>query len=219
MGGNKDWITTGVAEFDKFQDKYCNDIDDNLVVWDIDSDKNDILQELKVIYDDFYAVSKNKRKASPSDYLSTNKARKNFKKYIRTFTKEEIKFNTSMTNTNRFRIGVPNEIKAAKKSEVSLKSPTVKYVRMSRLIGKYTFTPKRKPKGQRSYQIKTGFYLKGETPPTERKCTQVDITSQSSDPIIYDAENYGMLFVSYIRYRNSSNKLGNVATIFYGVVG
>jgi hypothetical protein len=150
MGGNKDWVPATVDKFDTFQKKFCTDVDANAVDWNIDSDKNDILQEYKLIYDDFYAVSSIKRRANKNDYDSTDKARKDLKKYIRIFTKEEIKYNTSMTDINRNDIGVPFANKVAKVAPVSSISPTLRYIHISHLLGKY-FLPLRKNQKVRAF--------------------------------------------------------------------
>lgn len=218
MAANKDWIPYKLGAFDIFQNIYCKGVHTNRAAWKITISKDNALQALKVIYDGYYAISKNKRTSSPNDVKSTIKARKDLKNFIRKLTSQEIKNNTNMTDSNRKRIGVPNAPAQKRDAKASNVSPRVSYSSKSGLIGNYKFTPKKKPKGQSGYLIKTGFYLLKEPVPAENQCTQTDLIGKASTPIIYDIENKGMLFVSYIRYRSTNGKLGKAATIYYGSV-
>jgi|ERR1035437_2396968 hypothetical protein len=224
MAKKKDWIPRTVPGFDKFQGIFCLGVHTNVVAWKITATKDAALQALNVIYVAFYLITKNKATATADDFLNTKVARKNLKAAIRTLTAQEIKNNTNMTDINRKDIGVPNAPAAKEKAPVSLVAPSVSYKSVSSLIGFYKFTPKAKPDGQDSYQIKTGFYVLTVPPglptpiPTEKQCTQTDIIGKASDPIEYDVENKGMQFVSYIRYRNTDKKLGKAVTIYYGTV-
>jgi hypothetical protein len=224
MAKNKDWIPGTVDGFDTFQGIFCLGVHTNILAWKITATKDAALQALNVIYVAFYLITKNKSSASADDFLNTKTARKNLKAAIRKLTREEIMNNTNMSDINRKDIGVPNAPAAKTKAPVSLVSPAVSYKSLQSLIGFYKFTPKAKPDGQGSYQIKTGFYNLTVPPalptpiPTEKQCTQTDIISKPTDPILYDAENKGMQFVSYIRYRNTDKKLGKAVTIYYGTV-
>jgi hypothetical protein len=221
MASGKDWIPKKVADFDIFQGTFCEGVNTNKVAWKITDSKNTVLQELNVTYEGYYAITKNKSTSSPDDFTNTKVARNALKKFMRSLTAQEIKNNTNMTDINRTDIGVPNAPAEKTKSQRSLVSPTVSYRSVSSLIGFYKFTPKAKPKGQGSYHIKTGFYSLTPEPvviPKEKQCTQTDIITKASDPVIYNVENKGMSFVSYIRYRTTEGKLGKAVTIYYGTV-
>src|ERR1035438_2791684 len=108
MARNKDWMPGKVAVFDTFQNTYCVAIHTNVVAWKITATKDTALQALKASYDGFYAISKVKATAKADDFYNTKVARKALKKFIRTLTAQEVKNNTSMSDLNRFDIGVPN---------------------------------------------------------------------------------------------------------------
>jgi hypothetical protein len=218
MASGKDWIPKGVKEFDDFQTTFCLGVNTNVVSWHITTSKNTTLQELNVIYADFYAISKEKATAKPIDYDNTDEARVNLKANIRLITKQEIKNNSNMTDTERTSIGVPNEAKAPVDAPVATVAPAIGYQGVARLVGKYTFTPKKKPAGQGGYRIRTGFYKAGDPVPTEDQCTQSDVITGESDLILYNVVNLGMQFVSYTRYVNTAKKVGLVATVFNGIV-
>jgi hypothetical protein len=218
MANNADWLPKPIKTFDTFQNIFCKGVNSNRIAWKITASKNTALQNLKGTYDGYYAITIKKSTSTPNDFVNTKSARKALKSYIRKITSQEIKNNTNMTDVNRKDIGVPNAAASRTRSKISAVSPVVTYKVVASLIGQYGFTPKKKPKGQTGYYIKTGFYLLGETPPVERKCTQVDIIGKASVPVIYDESNKGMLFISYIRYINTNSKLGKAATIYYGTV-
>src|ERR1035437_5059044 len=175
MANNEDWIPKKLEVFDIFQGIFCKGVHANRTAWKITTSKDNELQALKVIYDGYYAISKNKRTSSPNNIKSTIKARKDLKSYIRKLTSQEIKNNTNMTDSNRKRIGVPNAPAAKRKAKASNVSPGVSYSSKSSLIGNYKFTPRKKPKGQSGYHIKTGFYKLKEPIPAEDQCTQSDL--------------------------------------------
>ncbi len=217
-GGNKDWIPIAVEAFDTFQTTFCSEIGANISAWHITTGKNTILQGLHTTYAAYYAISKLTATARQIDYDNTETARVALIAYIRKITKEEVKNNTLIPDENRTEIGVPNAPKSKTKSVASEVAPAVGYTNKATLVGKYKFTPRKKPVGQASFRIKTGFYLLGGPIPTEKQCTQTDVINSGKDVIVYDAENLGMSFVSYTRYLTGDKKLGKAATRYLGII-
>ena len=217
-GGNKDWIPEGVKEFDDFQKIYCLGVSTNVSGWHITTSKNTVLQNLHDTYDEFYAISKLTTTASKDDYDNTDAARKALKTCIRNLTRQEIKNNTLISNVQRSDIGVPNGPAAPTTAVASNVSPGLTYNRLAECIGKYEFTPKQMPVGQGSYSIKTAFYKIGDTVPTEKQCTKFNVIDTDKTPIVYEAENLGMSFVSYTRYLTTTKILGLAATKYLGIV-
>ncbi len=218
MAGNRDWMPKKIKYFDDFQEHFCAEVNENKIAWNISAEKCEILLEKQAVYGGYYLITKLKVRSNPKDYVNTRVARMDLKAYIRRITREEIKNNSNILNIERKDIGVPNEAREKVKSRVSIVAPGVKYRSVDTLIGFYGFTPRKKPKGQGSYQIKTGFYRLGKAIPKEKDCTQFDNISRASQPILYDAENFGMLFVSYTRYLSTRSKVGRGVTRYLGVV-
>jgi hypothetical protein len=221
MARNKDWIPAKIALFDTFQNTFCVAIHANVVGWRITATKDAALQALKGTYDGFYAISKVKASAKADDFYNTKVARKALKKAIRTLTSQEVKNNTSISDLNRFDIGVPNAPAAKTAAQVMTVGPGLTYASKSNLSGNYKFTPRGLPDGQTGYRIKTGFYMVGTAIadiPTEEDCTQTDFITEAKDPINYPASKKGFLFISFTRYVNTDKKLGTDCTIYNGSV-
>ena len=171
----------------------------------------------------FYAISSVKESSTPKDKKNTIKAIKAQKKTMRLIGIGQMKYNALMTDEDRTSCGVVNNSGTHTLSPVAIVAPIAVLTRTGILGAKVNFTDPvsllgGKPAGQDGQSIAFGFYAPGTTPPLEVDCTQTIIFSKNIGFVVFAPTNLNKLFIGYVRYKNTRNILGSVASQVLGVV-
>ena len=135
----------------------------------------------------------------------------------------QMKYNASMTDEDRTSCGVVNDSGTHTLSPVANVAPIAVITRTGILGAKVNFSDPvsllgGKPAGQDGQSIAFGFYAPGTTPPLEVDCTQTIVFSKNIGFVVFAPANLNKLFIGYVRYKNTRNILGTVASQVFGVV-
>ncbi len=224
MSHRKDWIPTKNKDFKEFSDTFCTAAKANQFTWFLITNNVKALLALQVNYLKYYAVTAITKGFTGLDTANTQNAKDLLLAAIRAMGINEMKHNSKMTDENRDSVGVHNDADTHTASPIETSSPVIQTNNQGSLGMGLRYSPagthksSALPDGQMAIILKFGFYKKGDTVPSEDKCTQMEIIGRSPAFVTFLAENFGMLFVGYARYLNTRKQLGLVATTFNGVV-
>ena len=224
MSHRMDWIPTKNKDFKEFSDTFCAASKANQFTWFLITDNVKALLALQVNYLKYYAVTAIKNGFTGLDTANTQNAKDLLLAAIRAMGINEMKHNSKMTDGNRDSVGVHNDADTHTAAPIETSSPVIQTSKQGSLGMGLRYSPagNRKssalPDGQMGIIIKFGFYKIGNTVPSEKQCTQVEIIGRSPAFITFSDLNFGILFVGYARYLNTRKQLGLVATTFNGVV-
>ena len=221
MSKKVDWLPRKISLFIPFAGNFANQATTNKVAWGLNSANVATVGSQNTTTAGFYAISSVKASATPDDRKNTNDAIKAQKKTMRLIGIGQMKYNVLMTDSQRTICGVINDSGTHTQSPVANVAPTVIFTRTGILGGKLNFTDAvtllgGRPAGQDGISIAFGFYVPGTTPPLEVDCTQTVVFSKNISFIVFAATNLNKLFIGYVRYKNTRNILGTVASQVFG---
>ncbi len=221
MAKNPDWIPTKISLFIPFGNNFTLVATAHGVAWKLVTADVATLGTQNTATADFYAISSVKDSSTPKDRKNTTKAIKAQKKTMRLIGIGQMKFNASMTDEDRTSCGIVNNSGTHTLSPISNLAPTAVITRTGILGAKINFTDPvsllgGRPAGQDGQSIAFGFYEPGTTPPLEVDCTQTVVFSKNISFIVFAATNLNKLFIGYVRYKNTRNILGTVASQVFG---
>ena len=222
MAKNPDWIPRKISLFIPFGNNFTLVATANGVAWKLITADVATLGTQNTATAGFYAISSVKESSTPKDKKNTTKAIKAQKKTMRLIGIGQMKYNALMTDEDRTSCGVVNDSGTHTLSPVANVAPIAVITRTGILGAKVNFTDPvsllgGKPAGQDGQSIAFGFYAPGTTPPLEVDCTQTIVFSKNIGFVVFAPANLNKLFIGYVRYKNTRNILGTVASQVFGV--
>lgn len=208
MPKSKDWVPKPDNEFFDFEDTLVAGVAAKIVPWNIDPLKFTPVQTEKGVYDPLYNKIRNKATRNSTDITNHRIERKVYEKLIRTFAKENLFYNSLMTDADRQSIGIPPRDTIASPRPAIDTEPSVKIKFMSgaravfecRVEADQT-RPSMHPDAD---EIEVVYQIGGTQPVDPESCPKTNLSKKARFTILAGIANAGKKFFCYVRWRNSS---------------
>jgi hypothetical protein len=225
MSKSKDWVPGPDNEFFDFEDTLVTEVVAKVIPWNIDPLKLAPVQAEKVIYDPLYNKIKNKATRNSTDITNHRIERKVYEKLIRTFAKENLFYNSSMTEADRQSIGIPPRDTIASPRPVISTDPNVKIKFLSG--ARVVFECREEADQTRpsmhadADEIEVVYQIGTPQPADPESCNKTVMSKKARFTILAGISNAGKKFFAFLRWRNSSEpqKSGPWTLIVQGTIG
>lgn len=223
MAQDTDWVPKTYEGFLPFALNLKKRVAANALAWKILPLTVTQLGEDVDDFEGYFAISSVKKTRCTNDINNTKKSFIKARTSVRSMGIVQMKMNLNMTDEDRNLCGVINNSGTHTLSPIAEVAPTAIFTRTGNLGGKFRFIDPAtevggRPAGQDGISISFGFYVPGTTPPLEVECTQMALFSKKVGGIVFAPANINKLFIGYVRYKNTRNILGTVASHITGTV-